>query len=295
MSDPIERVSGSCSSSGIRQMEIVKACLDIQNYTQNTTADTDSEEPRNGVSTAADVRKTEDKPVDNLNKNDIETSNEKPSSVITVQGQNEVTETSKEETLDRFEKIDEAIEAAYKKEISQDTDKDGIPDFLDASGNDTLIEQAYDEAAKRIGSEQVRAFVSILSMLNNFDLTNFDRSTVNGDPMSLSAIATAGCAQMALMHSRQLSNTTEIRAFNPENLKKLLQNQQEKTKAEKKAALKTAETLLGEIPTTKEELLKLCPQLNKLPPERQEIHLNRILKNLDAMKKSLITPASAEA
>lgn len=261
----IEAISGN--SGGVDRVDAAKAYMEAAYAEEASTAEI-SNVPSNGISSVSDSAGSE-------------------SPVSAPPGE---AEAIKEKVLESFEKIDEAIEDAYVDEISQDADKDGIPDFLDATGKDSLTEQHYDSEAERLAAEQ-HAFVSMLAMLSNFDLTNFEHTTVNGDPTSLSAIAAAGCAQVALMHSRRLSEASEMRPLGPASLKKLLQNHQKKTADEKRTALQNTGDLLARIPTNEKELIKAYPELEKLSPAQR----NRMLKNLEVMKRSLITPASAEA
>ncbi|UPA28683.1 MAG: hypothetical protein LW808_001270 [Verrucomicrobiota bacterium] len=275
MSSPIEGVSGDFGrKSSVETIQSYNAHIDAANEEEKKPAIT-SNFLSNDMTSAADSARSET-----------------PVSEPPKPGEAEVI---KERLLESFEEAQEIIQEDRIADSKIDTDKDGIPDHLDATGNDTLIEQAYDEAAKRIGSEQVQAFVSVLAMLNNFDLTNYEHTKVNGDPMSLSAIATAGCAQMALIHSAKLNNSTEIHTFNQKDLQKMLKDHQRRMNAGKKERLEVVSKLVAEIPTTKDKLLELCPQLKNLPKAECYTRLNRMLKNLEAMKKSLITPASAEA
>lgn len=269
----VEAISGN--SGGVDRVDAAKAYMEAAYAEEASTAEI-SNVPSNGISSVSDNAGSE--------------------SSVSAPPPGEA-EVIKEKVLESFEKIDEAIEDAYVDDISQDSDHDGIPDFLDATGSDTLIEQAYDQEAERLAAEK-HAFVSMMAMLSNFDLTNFEHTKVNGDPTSLSAIAAAGCAQVALMHSHRLSEASEMRPLGPASLKKLLQDHQKKTADEKRAALQKAGDLLSTLPTDKGELLALlksCPQIKKLPPAKQQLHIDRMLNNLEVMKRSLITPASAEA
>lgn len=272
MSSPIEGISGN--SGGVDRVDAAKAYMEAARVEQASPV---------GISDKPD------KDIERVENHAISGTDATPGKIDAERVVGTV--------RDNIEQTEEDIQEALQDSLSSDVDNDGIPDHLDATGKDSLTEQHYDSEAERLAAEQ-HAFVSILAMLNSLDLTKMKNVTINGDPTSLSAIATAGCAQMALMHSHQLNNLTETHVFNKDNIKKLLQDHQKKTEDEKRAALQKADTLLSTLPTDKGELLALlksCPQIKKLPPAKQQLHIDRMLKNLEVMKKLPITPASAEA
>ncbi|MDR2812905.1 MAG: hypothetical protein LBB05_03930 [Puniceicoccales bacterium] len=103
--------------------------------------------------------------------------------------------------------IDPATQAFIDEMLTTDTDGDGILDFLDRTGSETQIEQMYDKDFERKLEERkhenVRAFMSLMSMFGNLDLTkNASTSTETGSNPIVEAAA--GAAQISIMHSARI-------------------------------------------------------------------------------------------
>jgi hypothetical protein len=152
----------------------------------------------------------------------------------------------------------EAISPAEQQLIdtmfSTDTDGDGILDFLDKTGSETQIEQMYDADFAR-GLEQrmenVRALISLMSMFNNLDLTKYASIPTEhgGDPLTV--MVAAGAAQTALMHSAQLQAPLPDSISKRDSMAKLIKNYKQQSDKCKRKNLETLGRLLKGITDAK--------------------------------------------
>ena len=179
-------------------------------------------------------------------------------------------------------------------DLFQDSDGDGIIDKLDTSGDESQIEQMYDKAAEGASEENVRSFISLMAMFSNLDLTKMNQYLVSGDSQSLAVQATAGCAQVAIMHSCNLQTQTDFLAATHNDVKKMLQNFQGQDNQLKLKNLNTLANLVGSLPKAEDakKLLQDHPGFKKLPPEKQNALINRFADNLACLKemKKVLTP-----
>jgi hypothetical protein len=70
--------------------------------------------------------------------------------------------------------ISSATQALVDEMLSIDIDGDSILDFLDKRGSETQIEQMYDKELER-KQENLRAFISLMSIFSNLDVTKFSK------------------------------------------------------------------------------------------------------------------------
>ncbi|MDR2200570.1 MAG: hypothetical protein LBN94_00430 [Puniceicoccales bacterium] len=157
--------------------------------------------------------------------------------------------------------LNEAALDNLTTQLNLDSDGDGVLDFLDPTGSDSRIEQMYDEEAA-LKQENVRAFISLLSMLNNLDLTRIsgDQFKENsGD--ALTVMVMAGMAQRALMHSDKLQEPPQNIIVKKQDIKKLANEYKNQTKKARYNDVITLSRLVNTLPPTepkKPVLQKAC-------------------------------------
>ncbi|MDR2372108.1 MAG: hypothetical protein LBD60_03105 [Puniceicoccales bacterium] len=121
--------------------------------------------------------------------------------------------------------------------LSADSDGDGILDFIDWTGSESQIEQMYDKDFERKlearKEEAMRGFLSLMSMLNNFDLTKASGNFAEhgGDPLIV--MVAAGAAQTSLMHSANLQNLPLTHIPKKKDIKRLVQQYKNKSRKAK--------------------------------------------------------------
>lgn len=163
-----------------------------------------------------------------------------------------------------------------------DTDGDGTVDKNDATGKETQIEQAYDRDAA-MATENTRAFLSLMSMFRNLDLTRFNSRFINGDSQSLAVQAAAGAAQVALMSTAQLQEFPQTAQAKREKFSQLVNQFRKQEKELKVKNLEyLAQLLDGDNPA---KMLEMAEKMNI--PDKQK---QRLIENLMLLQKILPKP-----
>jgi hypothetical protein len=147
--------------------------------------------------------------------------------------------------------ISEAEKKVLEEMFSTDTDGDGILDFLDRTGKETLIEEMYDNAFNLKIEElkaNIRALLSLFSIFNNLDLTKFASTPTEhgGDPLIV--MVAAGAAQAALMHSASLQTLPPDAVGKKKDFQTLIRKYKQQSKEQKAKNLKVLEYFVASIP-----------------------------------------------
>ncbi len=210
MVDAIEGISGASSQDRADKISLYMSCIDSENQDDNREFETGNSYDGN---TAADISPGI---LDNDSSVSLSVAIESDSEMCNV-----------------------------IKEAFMDSDGDGIPDNIDATGKESQIEQAYDKDAKEraISEENARAFASLFAMLSNLDLTKLDNFYQHGNTKSLAVQAMAGAAQVALTNTARLQDQTNIPQAKPEDVQQLIKNQKNKTLENQQKAFATLATL----------------------------------------------------
>ncbi|MDR0740330.1 MAG: hypothetical protein LBF34_01310 [Puniceicoccales bacterium] len=133
--------------------------------------------------------------------------------------------------------VDFLDSSQYGDGNSIDSDGDGNLDFLDWTGSESQIEQWYDKDFERKlearKEEAMGSFLSLMPMLNNFDLTkalgNFTEH--GGDAMIV--MAAAGIAQVAFMYNANIKELFPNYIFSKEDVRQLMNQYNNKSKEAK--------------------------------------------------------------
>ncbi|MDR1366876.1 MAG: hypothetical protein LBJ13_03150 [Puniceicoccales bacterium] len=143
--------------------------------------------------------------------------------------------------------ISPGTQALLDAMFTADADGDGILDFIDRTGSETQTEQLHDEGFEPKDTN-VRAFISLMSMLSHLDLTRMDdKFTENGDN-SLASMAIAGMAQVAIMHSARLQEPLSNVTVSKQDIKKSIEDFNNQTKEEKLKTLINLAKIIDKIP-----------------------------------------------
>jgi hypothetical protein len=145
--------------------------------------------------------------------------------------------------------VSPATQALIDEMLSTDTDGDGILDFLDATGSETQIEQMYDKDFER-KQENVRAFISLMSIFSNLDLTKFSKQFTEPGGDSLTTMVAAGVAQVALTHSARLQEPPPNITPKKEDIKNLIEQYKKQSDKNKLSNLRALDHFVEAMPAT---------------------------------------------
>lgn len=262
--DALEKISGSKSSDKIQ---------DITAYLDQAWADENS-----NVSAS-------DKSENITPASDVTQSGSAPSLQDTQPHLLGPVETSSTTNLTDIRGMDSivVVDKVTEEDIHMDSDGDGIADYLDATGKESQIEQAYDRDAT--AEENVRSFLSLMSMLSNLDLTRLNSSFVNGDSQSLAVQVAAGAAQMSLMHTARLQEFPQLARAKKKEVPDLINKFREQDKKLKVKNLQYLARLFGGNNPN-----KMLAMIDKMSlPEAQK---QRLRDNINLLRNVLPRPGS---
>jgi hypothetical protein len=141
---------------------------------------------------------------------------------------------------------------ALLDELLIDTDADGTLDFLDLTGCESQIEQMYDKDFERTlemrKEEAMRGFLSIISMFGNFDLTKSPGKFTEHGGDALTVMVAAGAAQVSLMHSVRLQELPPTSMLQKADFKQLIKQYKNKSKAAKLKNLRALDHFVEAMP-----------------------------------------------
>jgi hypothetical protein len=136
--------------------------------------------------------------------------------------------------------------------LSAHADGDGILYFVDRGGSESQMEQVSDKDSER-KQENIRSFMSCMSMLGNWDLTRMSDEFTDNRDNSLTSVAIAGIAQIARMHSARLQQPLSNVPIKKQDLKKAIEMFNSQTKEAKPISLITLAKIMDKIPTAVSE------------------------------------------
>ncbi|MDR0590608.1 MAG: hypothetical protein LBG09_02015 [Puniceicoccales bacterium] len=264
--DPIE-----AGSSGDKRLDVIRSMMGLDDGPESVSSEY-SASHSSPITPAADAFPIEANRADIPPTDDIEISSANPIAMKTVAATEEVGNMEAIEDSDNdgipdhvdvnpnSESVSPATQAFLDAVFHTDTDSDGILDFLDKTGSESQMEQWYDEEFK-MQTEMVRAFASLMSIFNNLDLTKFSGQSLEPGGDSLTVMAMAGAAQVAITHSAALQNPPANIQPNKEDVKKLIEQYKNLDNKGKRLNLTHLLRAVEELPKTdpmRELLLKEC-------------------------------------
>ncbi|MDR0418263.1 MAG: hypothetical protein LBH08_02420 [Puniceicoccales bacterium] len=274
MSTPIEGIGGPSDSDRI---DMIRSYMGLDNVAEQTSSEF-SASNRSDLTSVSDSNSILEETIQGgiPVSEDVAIGSELPAEMKTVAATEDngnmepVQDADGDGILDHFDVnpgengISPAAQALLDEMFTADADGDGILDFLDRTGNETQVEQMYDKDFEP-GRANVRAFMSLMSMMNHLDLTRMDdKYTENGDN-SLTSIAIAGMAQVSLMHSAQLQEPLPNVVVSKQDIKKAIENFNNQTKEKKLKNLINLAKIINKIPMEVSQNFPLT-----LPPNVQK-------------------------
>ncbi|MDR1435504.1 MAG: hypothetical protein LBI77_03830 [Puniceicoccales bacterium] len=266
MSNPIESIDGSSPKDMIEKMQVYQTYMESgdSNSTSSEFASSDHCE-LTSVEDSSPLEKTAPSAMpssEDVDLSDIPSDGMTTAEEILTNGNEGAEEPGEKIDLGDDDKdgipnyldtndapISEATQAVLEEILTTDTDGDGILDYLDRTGGDSQIKQAYDEEAERAASpENMRAFMSLMSMFKNLDLTALSGKFTENGGESLASMAIAGMAQTAMTHSANLQEPPKNTILKKQDVKKAIEQYKNQSNKEKRANLAVLDKFIDAIP-----------------------------------------------
>jgi hypothetical protein len=271
----VESIDEIGASPSDARIEMARKIMGLDEATKSDSGEFSASSASN-LTAAADIRQISNDNINDINNknclppaDDVEASDKKPNSIKTVAETNEKGNMEKEESV-KLEEIKDtdndgtpdnidvnpngdvispATQAFLDEMFSQDTDCDGILDFLDKTGSKTQIENWRDNVSK-MDAETVRAFTALMAIFGHLDLTKFPNQYLEPGGDSLTIAVASGAAQVALMHSASLQNLPPNAQFNKEDIKKLIELYKKQSNENKLKNLEMLNRFVDAMPET---------------------------------------------